>query len=254
MSTSLCPLDRVLGDKDDRAHEGGFPVLFGLHRGWKKLGERVAILITLTGRKSADVGRELGDVFVALNPDSASGDEAPRIIIADAARPYIDPENGARFMQLDNVMQYDGRPGTGEFAIGQFDRQSILLPAPAPFDAVLEESTLPTSALLGSSDVAQLAELQWRISVLLLIPVITLIAIPMSRVNPRQGRYSKLLPAALLYVLYFVSLEFCRDLIAEGELSPVLGLWWVHLLFVIFGVLNFMRDGEPWFAGWRRTA
>jgi len=215
-------------------------------------GERVTYAARI--RENVYAGRELGEVFVALNPDSASNEESPRIIIADAARPYIDPESGARFMQLDNVLQYDGRPGSSEFAIGQFERQSILLPAPEPFDAVLEESTLPTSTLLGSSDVAQLAELQWRISVLLLIPVITLIAIPMSRVNPRQGRYSKLLPAALLYVLYFVSLEFCRDLIAEGELSPVLGLWWVHLLFVIFGVLNFMRDGEPWFAGWRRAA
>ncbi len=212
-------------------------------------GQRVTYAARI--RESNDDGRELGEVFVALSPSEESSTESPRIIIADAARPFIDPESNARFMQMDNVLQYDGRPGSGEFAIGQFDRQSILLPAPEPYEAVLEESTLPTSTLIGSSDIAHVAELQWRISTLFLIPVITLIAIPMSRVNPRQGRYSKLFPAALLYVLYFISLEFCRDRIAEGELDPALGLWWIHLLFIGFGIANFWRDGEPWFARWR---
>ncbi|VEH67401.1 lipopolysaccharide export system permease protein LptF [Rodentibacter pneumotropicus] len=30
-----------------------------------------------------------------------------------------------------------------------------------------------------------------------------LIAVPLSRVNPRQGRFAKILPALLLYLIYF---------------------------------------------------
>lgn len=192
-----------------------------------------------------DSGRQLENVFVALNRAGGSDATAPRIILAESARPEVDATSGARYMRLQNVLQYDGEPGSAEFTVGQFDVQGILLPEPTEFSAALEESTLPTLSLMGSSDPALRAELQWRLSTILLIPVITFIAVPMSRVNPRQGRYSKLIPAALLYASYFVALQFCRDLIAAGDLSPVPGLWWIHALFIGFGWYALRRDGEP---------
>ncbi|MEX2470464.1 MAG: LPS export ABC transporter permease LptF [Pseudohongiellaceae bacterium] len=184
---------------------------------------------------SSQAGRQLQNVFVALT--DAGSDAPPQILLADSAQPEIDPATGARFMRLENVLQYDGNPGSGAFTIGQFDAQGILLPEPTEFEEVLEETTLPTRVLLGSSDLVHQAELQWRISILVLIPVITLIAVPMSRVSPRQGRYNKLIPAALLYATYFVLLQFCKDLVAEGALPALIGLWWVHALFIALGVL-----------------
>ena len=79
---------------------------------------------------------------------------------------------------------------------------------------------------------------------LLLIPVIALIAVPMSRVSPRQGRFTKLLPAVLVYIGYFISLEFCRDRMADGDLSPAFGLWWVHGLFAAAGTVLFRAGPE----------
>lgn len=180
--------------------------------------------------------RQLENVFVAMN--NGTGEEASlRITIAESARPEFDEATGARFMRLENVLQYDGTPGAADFTIGQFDVQSILLPEPTDFDPVLEEETLPTLSLIGVADPAQQAELQWRISMLLLIPVITLIAVPLSKVNPRQGRYSKLLPAAIIYGVYFVMLQFTKDLVAEGTIGTGLGMWWVHLIFVFIAVV-----------------
>ena len=213
-------------------------------------GERVTYAERI--QEAAEAGRELSNVFVAHSPQGQSSDNPPRILLAETARPQIDDETGARFMRLENVLQYDGTPGAAGFTVGQFDRQAILLPAPEEFELVLEESTLATASLFGSADVAHQAELQWRLSILMLIPIITLIAVPMSRVNPRQGRYSKLFPAALIYVVYFVSLEFCRDRIAEGEFSPVLGLWWIHLIFIAIGVSAYKLRFDTLFA--RRNA
>jgi lipopolysaccharide export system permease protein len=209
-------------------------------------GERVTYVERI--RNAEQQGRELHNVFVALTPEGTAAGEPPRILLADTARPEIDDENGSRFIRLDNVLEYDGSPGSGAFTIGQFDSQTILLPPPEEFGVVLEESTLATTSLLGSSDVAHQAEMQWRISTLILIPVIVLIAVPMSRINPRQGRYSKLFPAALLYVAYFVSLEFCRDLIADGAFSPVLGLWWIHLIFIAIGIAAYVIRLDQFFA------
>ncbi|PCJ22908.1 MAG: LPS export ABC transporter permease LptF [SAR86 cluster bacterium] len=185
-----------------------------------------------------DEVRQLQNVFVAVSTASAEGGQgSPRIIIAESARPEVDESTGARFMRLENVLQYDGTPGAADFSIGQFDVQSILLPEAASFEPILEEATLPTSALIGSPLPEHQAELQWRISMLLLIPIITLIAVPLSKVDPRQGRYSKLVPAALLYACYFVLLQISRDMVADGELSASIGLWWVHALFVGIGLL-----------------
>ena len=189
---------------------------------------------------SSGEGRELQNVFVAISGEvTGSSQNNLRIIIAESARPEIDEETGARFMRLESVLQYEGTPGTSKYTIGQFDVQSILLPEPSAIEQILEEESLSTGQLFMYSTPEHQAELQWRISILLLIPIITLIAVPMSKVDPRQGRYSKLVPAALLYAVYFVLLQFSKDMIADGELNPMIGMWWVHLLFIVIGIFVF---------------
>ena len=182
---------------------------------------------------SATGERQLKNVFVAVSgAEDEAGQSSPRIIFAESARPEIDLDTGARFMRLENVLQYDGAPGALDFSIGQFDAQSILLPDSTSIETILEEESLTTMQLIGSNLPEHQAELQWRISILLLIPIITLIAVPLSKVDPRQGRYSKLVPAAFLYAAYFVLLQFSKDMIASESLPALVGMWWVHALFI----------------------
>jgi lipopolysaccharide export system permease protein len=174
---------------------------------------------------TSDAGeRQLQGVFVATGADAA-----PRILIAERARPVVEP-GGSRFMQLSNVAQYDGVPGAADYTVSRSQTQSVRLPDARERELILEEETLSTLALVGSADLARIAELQWRIAIL------TLIAVPLSRVGPRQGRYSRLVPAALLYATYFVLLQYCRDAISVGELSPSLGMWWVHGVFLFIAL------------------
>jgi len=187
-------------------------------------------------------GRQLQNVFVVSVPVNASDESGIRIIVSETARPEIDQQTGSRFMRLEDVHQYDGLPGRADFAIAQFDVQSIRLPEPAGIDDVEIEKALHTSALIGSDLARNQAELQWRISAVLLIPIITLIAVPLSRVHPRQGRYGKLVPAALLYAAYYILLQVCREQLGDGNLPPVIGMWWVHLLFFLIGLWAFNHD------------
>ncbi len=194
-----------------------------------------------------EVGRQLDNVFVALSTESRQGDQSdtesettpPRILLAENARPVVDAQTGARFMRLENVYQYDGTPGQGDFSIAQFDAQLILLPESTEFEEILEEESLATMELIGSNQAEHQAEFQWRLSIILLIPAITLIAVPMSQVDPRQGRYSKLISAAIIYATYFLLLQLTRDMVAEGELNAAVGMWWVHALFISVGILLF---------------
>jgi len=186
-------------------------------------------------------GRELRNVFVAVSGEGADSGAAPVIVFAESARPMIDEATGARFMRMENVAQYDGVPGSAEFSVGRFDAQSILLPQPAEFEETLEQSTIATLDLIGSADPVHAGELHWRFSLIVLAPVLGVLAVPMSRVQPRQGRYIKLVPAAFLYVVYFALLEFCRDAVQDGG-SPY-AFWLVHAVFLALG-LTAIRQGR----------
>lgn len=70
----------------------------------------------------------------------------------------------------------------------------------------------------------------------------TLIAVPLSAVDPRQGRFGKMFPAILLYLGYFLLLLASRRVLADGKLPIELGLWWVHITMAIIGVVLIARD------------
>ena len=111
-----------------------------------------------------------------------------------------------------------------------------MLPKPDVSDEVTDRDAIPTTELLGSKELRSIAELQWRISLPLLVFIVTLMAVPLSRVNPRQGRFLKLLPAILLYMAYLTILISARGSLEKGKLSPTLGLWWVHGIFLVIGL------------------
>jgi len=183
------------------------------------------------------LGRQLSNAFVALR-EEGDGEGRPvlRIVVSETARPVLDESNGRRYMLLENGYLYDGVPGRPDFQVTQFDVQGILLPDQVNIAPVLREKALPTMELWGSSLPAHQAELQWRISVIMIIPVLALIAVPLSRVAPRQGRFSKLVPATGLFGVYFLLLEFTRDRMESGDFPALPGMWWVHLLFFLFGL------------------
>lgn len=100
-----------------------------------------------------------------------------------------------------------------------------------------ERETIATRELLGNPDVRMQSELQWRLSFPILVLIVTLIAVPLSRVNPRQGRFLKLLPAILLYMSYLALLVAARSALDKGKLPIELGLWPVHAIFLIIGLV-----------------
>ena len=198
---------------------------------------------TYTETISSDQGteRRLENVFVALSKERKSSEErssegsAPRIFLAEVASPVFDDKTGARLMRMENVIQYDGNPGKAEFSVAQSDVHSLLLPEPKRFEPTLEEGSTRTLALVNSDSLQDKAELQWRVSIMLLIPVLALIAVPLSRVHPREGRYGRLIPGVILYAAYFFLLQFARDAVSDGDLDPRVGLWPVHMFFIMIG-------------------
>lgn len=154
-----------------------------------------------------------------------------RVIVAQTAVPSEDPD-GSRFILFLDGSITEGINGSDGYTLTKFSEMRVALPARSiSFDVTLEEQAMNNAELFTGGRPAQLAELQWRISLVILIPILTLLAVPLSKVSPRQGRFAKLVPAVLLYIAYFGLLLVSRDLLAKGSLPAWFGLWWVHLVF-----------------------
>jgi lipopolysaccharide export system permease protein len=194
-------------------------------------GTRVTYTETLS-----DDRINLGGVFISQkNVNSDNKDRGISVLVAEKGRQEIRPD-GNRYLILDNGYRYDGNPGQADYRAIKYEEYGVLLPKPDVSDEVTDRDAMSTGALLGSDDIRLHTELQWRLSLPLLVFIVTLMAVPLSRVNPRQGRFLKLLPAILLYMAYLSILIAARSALEKGKIPPALGLWWVHAIFLAIGL------------------
>jgi lipopolysaccharide export system permease protein len=178
----------------------------------------------------------LSGVFISQKNASSDGkDRGISVLVAEKGRQEINPD-GNRYLILDNGYRYDGNPGQADYRAIKYDEYGVLLPKPDVSDEVTDRDALSTRALMNSDDLRLRAELEWRLSLPLLVFIVTLMAVPLSRVNPRQGRFLKLLPAILLYMAYLTLLIAARGALDKGKIPVALGLWWVHAIFLIIGL------------------
>jgi lipopolysaccharide export system permease protein len=100
--------------------------------------------------------------------------------------------------------------------------------------------------LLASQALADRAELHWRLSFPLSLFVLALIAVPLSRTSPREGRYARLGIALFIYVIYVELLAISRLWVERAVISDDVGLWWVHAVVMLLGLLMLARE-SGWF-------
>lgn len=141
--------------------------------------------------------------------------------------------------------RYEGTPGGGEFRIIKFSEGGIPVRLGELTGKAQKADMKPTAELLRSSDVRDAAELHWRISTPVSALVLMLIAVPLARLRPRQGRFGKIGVAILTYFLYFQLLVAARTWMEGGVLPDFIGLWWVHALALCGAVWLLVRESPP---------
>lgn len=193
-----------------------------------------------------DSRTQLQQVFIADIPQlNAPRQNALAVLFAETGEQVLDEATGQRYLVLKQGRRYVGEPGTNNYQVTEFDSfAQVLSPPEHPIVKKKEEKAIATRDLWESSNPLYQAELQWRLSIPLLVIVVSLIAVPLSRTNPRQGRYAKMIPAILLYIVYLVLLSVARGQIEDGKLSPMLGMWVVHGLFVLVAIM--LLSWEEW--------
>lgn len=106
---------------------------------------------------------------------------------------------------------------------GRFGRFGFYLPVqpPAPYDN--KPKAKPTLSLLGSPLALDRAEFQWRLSTPVSTLLLAMLAVPLSRSRPRQGRFGRILIAMVAYAVYFNLVGIGRTWVEQNAVSS---LWW----------------------------
>ncbi len=183
----------------------------------------------------------IGNIFASL-----PGTKGNTTIIARAGQIKIDAQSGDRFLELSDGYRYEGIPGKDNFSLIQFERHAIRLETSRLLDFKYRYRSLPSIVLLKAGDRASLAEFQWRLSSALFCIVLAVLALPMSKTSPRQGRYTRMVLAVVLYLLLSNLLNVARSWVSEGTVSPVIGMWWVHVsaLLAAIGLILYQNGAR----------
>jgi len=147
--------------------------------------------------------------------------------------------NGDRFIELTDGRRYEGKPGTAEYRIVEFERLGRRLEPAEMRNLPTSTKAIPTAALLAADGRVERAELFWRLSVPISALVLTLLAITLSQVNPRMGRSFNLLAAAFMYMLYSNGLNIVQSFIAQGKMGFYTGLLLPHAVAIVVVLLLF---------------
>ena len=192
-------------------------------------------------------GNEIRDVFIQRN----DGNQVVAIVAARGER-RLEADGQLSFV-LYNGRRYEGVPGERSFRIVEFAEHGMPVRLVQRRDDEQPVETKTLAELAGSSDPADRAELQWRISSPLSLFILALLAVPLSRSRPREGRYARLGVGILIYITYLNLLSIARAWVEREQAPDWLGLWWVHLMLGLLGLFLLARQ-SGWFTRARRAA
>ncbi len=160
--------------------------------------------------------------------------------------------NGDRFIVLSDGRRYEGKPGTAEYRVVEFEKLGRRIEPAELRNLPTSTKAIPTPTLVVVDGRVERAELFWRLSVPISAVVLTLLALPLSYVNPRMGRSFNLFAAGFLYMLYSNCLNIVQSFIAQGKLGFWAGLALPHVIAIGVVVLLFSHQ-LALFARFRRS-
>ncbi len=182
--------------------------------------------------------KQLDEVFIA-SLENTGGIKRVTLLVADEGFQQVVDETGSRYLVLQDGHRFDLYPGEVEQRTIKYEHYGIKMPRNDDTFDISEAKTLSTASLMDNFDADEeyRAELLWRISLPVMVPILVLLAVPLSRVNPRQGRYMRLVPCMVVYLVYLGAILASKSAVEDGRLAWQWAMWPLHLFFLIAAVL-----------------
>ncbi len=195
--------------------------------------------------------RELRHVFIQTRETDGA------LSITTGARGHQETDRqGIRHLVLEQGQRFRGVAGRADYDLLGFERALVRIDNHPPVQSWQHRETLPTQQLIGSTDPLHVTELQMRLNSPIQMLLIALWAPLLARAHPREGRYGRIVAATLVYAIYFNLVGVGESWLSHRVVSPWVGLWWVHGLFLLLslGLLLYHRTTGPSLQGLKRLA
>ncbi len=186
-------------------------------------------------------GKQAGNnVFIATTED---GKET----VTSARRGRIETIGPDRFLMLSNGQRLENVVGTSDLKVSEFEEYGIKVGVDILADTdYVPINTRPTRALLEDRTLPNLAELSWRLGLILAAVNLVIIGIAVSSANPRVGRSANLVFALFTFVLYYNLLSLGQSWITSGRFSFGAFLTTVHGGALVVGILWLAKGHNNW--------
>jgi lipopolysaccharide export system permease protein len=136
----------------------------------------------------------------------------------------------------DELVMTKGRvyrlsPGSLKAQYGTFESAQVKIPD-TQFNPGDDLRNLSLRTIWSSRTIPSMrAEFQWRISIMLMPLMLAIVAVPLSKVNPRTGKFAKMFPAVIIFVAYVGLLFIWRDQVMNNK-------WGGNMLVIHLGVMT----------------
>ena len=226
-----------------------------------EVGPRALIAVDRIGaeaRREADLASIEPGRFTVFGPDNAVvygesvtddgfmekvflqrfvGDDVVEVVVAERGEQVESDDPDVRLLVLYEGRRFEGVPGTSRFRVVEFAEHGIPYRLPSLSTPDPRPRAMPMSELMASSDLEEIAELQWRVGIPLSTLILGFFAVPLSRAQPREGRYGRLAIGLLVFIIYLNMMSAAKAWIENGVISPTLGLWWVHGAMLLMALI-----------------
>ena len=164
-----------------------------------------------------------------------SNEDYSSIVVADQLS--YDDLNSIMNLNFKNGSMYQGLFEEGSSVVSTF--KNLKIPVSTEENSV---TGLSFARLFDYSARSTKSQMQWNISIPITIFILLIIGINLSKVEPRQGRLSVLLPAIFVYILYLSLLILARESFDNNSAITQNYIWFVHFIFFIFSIFGLYKS------------
>jgi lipopolysaccharide export system permease protein len=187
--------------------------------------------------------QKMEEVFIYV-----SRKDSPVIVLASKATKYTDSSTQSIYLRLNDGVRYEGLPGDLNVNILDFDQYDLeivsgeIQKSLTNFPKIEEKAS---TDLLSSGTLLANAEIQWRLAQPISILILSIIGVLLGKTSPRTGKGINLLIGVVIFMLYNNGLLIAKTSIENGELSPFIGLWSIHIIVILFLLIFYqLRQGK----------
>ena len=187
-------------------------------------------------------GSQFKDVFLAQL--RARNNARPSVVVADSGQLSQTPD-GSQVVTFNKGTRFEGTAMLRDFRITDFENYQAIVGHQAVTLDPSDTEQMDMRTLWHAEGDRASAELHWRFTLVLTVFIMALMVVPRSVVNPRQGRVLSMLPAMLLYLVFFLLQTSIKSNGGKGKLDPALWMWVVNLLYLALAVGLNLWDTVP---------